>query len=85
MAKTAGVRRFGAGSLDLAYVAAGRYDGFWERGLSAWDGAAGILIVLEAGGKVTDFKGHGSNLLKGDLVASSPLMHSKFLALLNQT
>ena len=50
--RTAGIRRFGAASLDLAYVAAGRYDGFWERGLNPWDMAAGLLLVREAGGLV---------------------------------
>ena len=54
---TAGIRRFGAASLDLAYVAAGRFDGFWERGLPAWDIAAGILLVREARGVVTDLDG----------------------------
>ncbi len=54
---TAGVRRFGAASLDLAYVAAGRFDGYWERGINAWDVAAGILLVKEAGGVVTDLNG----------------------------
>src|SRR3569833_316781 len=57
MATTTGVRRFGAASLDLAYVAAGRFDAFWERGLSPWDVAAGILLVKEAGGVVTDLNG----------------------------
>lgn len=57
MAETAGVRRFGAASLDLAFVAAGRYEGFWESGLSPWDVAAGILLVREAGGMVTEIGG----------------------------
>ena len=57
MEKTSGVRRFGAASLDLAYIAAGRYDGYWENDLQVWDIAAGILLVREAGGVVTDFKG----------------------------
>ncbi|MBC7767329.1 MAG: inositol monophosphatase [Phycisphaerales bacterium] len=57
IAKTAGIRRFGAASLDLAYVAAGRFDGFWERGLAAWDVAAGAVLVREAGGIVTEIDG----------------------------
>jgi myo-inositol-1(or 4)-monophosphatase len=57
IAKTAGIRRFGSAALDLAYVAAGRFDGFWERGLNAWDIAAGAVIVREAGGVVTEIDG----------------------------
>ena len=56
MQKTAGIRRYGAAALDLAYVAAGRYDGFWENGLEPWDVAAGLLLVREAGGFVTNLK-----------------------------
>ena len=69
---TAGVRRPGAASLDLAYVAAGRYDGFWEFGLHEWDIAAGCLLVQEAGGLVGDLKGGNSHLQTGDIVAASP-------------
>ena len=58
--RVAGVRRYGAAALDLAWVAAGRFDGFWERGLKPWDTAAGLLMVTEAGGKVTDLKGQGA-------------------------
>jgi myo-inositol-1(or 4)-monophosphatase len=69
MDATAGVRRPGAASLDLAYVAAGRLDGFWEAGLSPWDTAAGNLLIVEAGGRVGDFTGgeyrDGGNLLAG--------------------
>lgn len=57
IAKTAGIRRFGSAALDLAYVAAGRFDGFWERGLNAWDIAAGAVLVREAGGVVTEIDG----------------------------
>ena len=56
--KVAGLRRFGAAALDLAWVAAGRFDGYWERNLSPWDFAAGVLIVREAGGFVTDLDGN---------------------------
>lgn len=69
---TAGVRRPGAASLDLAYVAAGRYDGFWEFGLNQWDIAAGILLVQEAGGLVGDLQGGNTQLESGDIVAASP-------------
>jgi len=68
----AGVRRFGAASLDLAYVAAGRYDGYWEFGLKEWDIAAGALLVQEAGGLVGDTKGGSSHMKTGDIVASNP-------------
>jgi myo-inositol-1(or 4)-monophosphatase len=69
---TAGVRRPGAASLDLAYVAAGRYDGFWEFGLHEWDIAAGCLLVQEAGGLVGDLQGGNSYLKTGDIVAGGP-------------
>ncbi len=82
MATTAGVRRFGAASLDLAYVAAGRFDGFWERGLNAWDVAAGILLVREAGGVVTDLKGGADTLHGGTLLATNEYLHPLVLKLL---
>ena len=66
---TSGIRRLGAAALDLAYVAAGRYDGFWEAYLKPWDIAAGALLVLEAGGEVQDFQGGQSYLDSGDIVA----------------
>ena len=69
---TAGVRRPGAASLDLAYVAAGRYDGFWEFGLHEWDIAAGVLLVQEAGGLVGDMQGGDSHMKSGDIVAACP-------------
>ncbi len=69
---TAGVRRPGSASLDLAYVAAGRYDGFWEFGLHEWDIAAGVLLVQEAGGLVGDVKGGDTHMSSGDIVAASP-------------
>lgn len=69
---TAGIRRPGAASLDLAYVAAGRYDGFWEFGLNEWDIAAGVLLVQEAGGLVGDTHGGDSHLKTGDIVAANP-------------
>ncbi len=70
--KTAGIRRAGAAALDLAYVAAGRFDGFWEYGLKEWDIAAGALLIQEAGGLVGDFSG-GHNFMKtGNIIAGSP-------------
>jgi myo-inositol-1(or 4)-monophosphatase len=70
IARSAGIRRFGAAALDLAYVAAGRYDGYWERGLNAWDIAAGAVIVREAGGIVTEIDG-GDFMKTGAIVASN--------------
>jgi myo-inositol-1(or 4)-monophosphatase len=70
--EVAGVRRFGAAALDLAWVAAGRFDGFWEYGLNAWDIAAGILLIIEAGGAVTDMDGGQDMLAKGEVLAATP-------------
>jgi myo-inositol-1(or 4)-monophosphatase len=78
MPQVAGIRRFGAAALDLAWVAAGRYDGFWELGLNAWDMAAGLLLVREAGGYVTD--PHGGDPRGGDVVAANPNMHETLRA-----
>lgn len=73
---SSGIRRMGAASLDLAYVAAGRFDGYWEEGLNSWDIAAGILLVREAGGYVTDIKG-GSDMLKtGGVIAANDQLHA---------
>ncbi len=69
--QTSGIRRCGAASLDLAYVAAGRYDAFWEFGLSEWDMAAGALLIQEAGGLVSDFAGGHEFLEKGHIVAGN--------------
>jgi myo-inositol-1(or 4)-monophosphatase len=82
MRETAGVRRFGAASLDLAYVAAGRYDGYWEEGLSPWDTAAGILLVREAGGYVSDLKGGQNMLQSGSILASNALLHAPLQSML---
>ena len=79
MAVSAGVRRFGSAALDLAYVAAGRYDGFWEHGLNTWDIAAGILLVREAGGFVSDFSSRDRSLQSGDVVAGNPATHATLL------
>lgn len=68
----AGIRRAGSAALDLAYVAAGRLDGFWEFGLQPWDMAAGILMVREAGGVVVDFAGKEAFMTSGNLIAANP-------------
>jgi myo-inositol-1(or 4)-monophosphatase len=77
--KTAGIRRAGAASLDLAYVAAGRYDGFWEFGLSEWDMAAGALLVTEAGGLIGDLKGGMNHMKSGDIVCAPPKLFKPML------
>lgn len=74
---TQGVRRFGAAALDLAYVAAGRLDGFWERWLKPWDTAAGILMVREAGGKVTRFNGKKYSLFEPEILATNQYIHDE--------
>ena len=80
--KTAGMRRPGAASLDLAYVACGRYDGFWEFGLSPWDMAAGALLISEAGGLVSDLRGETSYLETGNLVAGTPKVFAPLLKII---
>src|SRR3954453_4317512 len=72
MSTSSGVRRAGAAALDLAYVACGRMDAFWELGLSPWDMAAGALLIQEAGGLVGDLKGEGDYLDRGEIVAATP-------------
>ncbi|VAW60630.1 Inositol-1-monophosphatase [hydrothermal vent metagenome] len=74
-ADTAGIRRAGSAALDLAYVAAGRLDGFWEIGLSPWDMAAGVLLIREAGGIITDFSGEGNYLKTGNIVAAASTVY----------
>jgi len=75
-------RRGGSAALDLAYVAAGRLDAYWEAGLQSWDIAAGYLLVQEAGGIATDLKGSSINLEKGDILATNPHLHDTFVSLL---
>jgi myo-inositol-1(or 4)-monophosphatase len=77
--RVAGVRRFGSAALDLAWVAAGRYDGYWERDLKPWDIGAGILMVTEAGGKVTDAEGGQDMLTTGSIVAGNLEIHPQLL------
>lgn len=74
--RTHGVRRAGSAALDLACVACGRFDGFWEFNLNAWDTTAGILIVEEAGGKVTGFQGQSLEITDRDVMASNGLIHA---------
>jgi len=81
LAETSGIRRLGVASLDLAYVAAGRVDGFWENGLQPWDIAAGIILVKEAGGYVTDRTGRDGMMDSGDVVAANARMHHRLLKL----
>ncbi len=82
--QTSGIRRMGAASLDLAYVAAGRYDGFWEMNLKPWDIAAGILLIKEAGGFVSDFKGGNSMLDSGNVVCGSAKVFKPLLQIIGR-
>ena len=75
----AGLRRFGAAALDLAYVAAGRFDGFWERGLAPWDMAAGIVLVRESGGLVSDLTNRQKMLDDGNIIAANEAIHAQLL------
>lgn len=77
-----GIRRAGAAALDLAYVAAGRLDGFWELKLKAWDVAAGVLLVREAGGLVTTFDGSSYDVFNDRIIASNGLIHEEMVAML---
>jgi myo-inositol-1(or 4)-monophosphatase len=84
MGATSGVRRMGAAALDLAYVAAGRYDGFWEFGLQPWDIAAGILLVREAGGYVSDMAGGHDMMTTGDVLAANDHLHLPLAAMIRE-
>jgi myo-inositol-1(or 4)-monophosphatase len=79
MKNTRGLRRYGAAAVDLAYVSCGRFDSFFEYGLAAWDVAAGILLVQEAGGRVSDFKGGDDYLFGGRLLATAPGVYEEML------
>ena len=81
--KAQAVRRDGSAALDLCYVAAGRFDGFWEMKLKPWDVAAGFLIIQEAGGMVTDFKGNAYSIYTNHIVASNAHLHRLLLGVLN--
>ena len=80
--EVAGIRRNGAASLDLAWLAAGRFDGFWESGLSDWDTAAGCLLVREAGGFVSDFRGRSQPIHSKQVLAANDALHSRLHKLL---
>jgi len=80
--KVSAIRRFGSAALDLAYVAAGRFDGYWESDLKPWDMAAGLVLVREAGGFVTDLTGGGSMLESGNVLATNPDLHQPVIKLL---
>jgi myo-inositol-1(or 4)-monophosphatase len=77
-----GVRRDGSAAIDLAYVACGRFDGFWEEGLNPWDMAAGKLLIEEAGGWITDYSGEAFSIYRPPVVASNGRIHSEMLAIL---
>jgi myo-inositol-1(or 4)-monophosphatase len=83
MEKAAGIRRAGAAALDMAYTAAGRFDGFFELGLKPWDVAAGSLLVTEAGGLVGDFSGNANYLECEEVLAGTPKVFSAMIPLLN--
>lgn len=85
MTNTAGIRRFGSPALDLAYVAAGRLDGYWESGLDSWDIAAGILIAQEAGAIVSRLDGGGDPLNHGSVLAANDALHGRMLRLFRET
>ena len=78
-----GVRRDGSAAIDMAYVACGRFDGFWEEGLNPWDVAAGVLMVNEAGGKVTNYDGTPLSIYKPPICASNGAIHAEMLAVLS--
>jgi myo-inositol-1(or 4)-monophosphatase len=82
-AETAGVRRFGSAALDLAWVAAGRFDGFWERNLGPWDVAAGIVLVREAGGYVTEIEGPGRPESGASILAANDILHRPLMRMLS--
>ncbi|MBA2654931.1 MAG: inositol monophosphatase [Gammaproteobacteria bacterium] len=81
--QVSGIRRAGSAALDLAYVAAGRFDGFWELGLQQWDMAAGVLMIKEAGGLVCDFSGEENYLSQGDLIAGNPKVFKGLLQMIH--
>jgi len=83
--EVAGIRRFGSAALDLAWVAAGRYDGYWEADLKIWDVAAGLLLVREAGGFVSDYRGGERMIERAEIIAGSAAVHSKIQKLVAGT
>jgi myo-inositol-1(or 4)-monophosphatase len=84
LSATSGIRRFGSAALDLAWVAAGRFDAFWERKLQPWDIAAGLLLVREAGGMVSDLTGREQMLKSGDILAANDTLHRTLLSMIRE-
>jgi myo-inositol-1(or 4)-monophosphatase len=82
LSRVQGIRRFGSAALDLCCVACGRFDAFWEMELKPWDMAAGVLILEEAGGRITGMEGTGFDLNSGNIAASNKIIHNNFLQLL---
>ncbi len=82
MRNSRGVRRLGSAAVDLAYVAAGRFDGFYEYGLNSWDVAAGVILVKEAGGNVCDFSGKDNFIFGNEILATNPGVYDEFLELI---
>ena len=82
--KAQAIRRVGAASLDLCWTAAGRFDGFWEMRLGPWDMAAGVVILEEAGARISDFEGKAVDLGRGDFVGANPHLHRRMLAVLER-
>jgi myo-inositol-1(or 4)-monophosphatase len=82
--KAQAVRRDGSAALNLSYVACGRFDGHWEMKLNPWDMAAGVLMVIEAGGAVTNFKGETFSIYENELVASNGILHNNLLQVLQE-
>jgi myo-inositol-1(or 4)-monophosphatase len=85
MGQVGGMRRLGAAALDLAYVACGRLDAYWERGVNSWDVAAGIIMIREAGGYVSDADGGSDSLTKGSIACGNEIMHRELLKLLKKS
>jgi len=82
--KIQGIRRMGSAALDLCYTAAGRFDGYWEMRLKPWDTAAGFLILMEAGGVITDFSGNEYSIYSDELLASNGRIHNQMLSVLKE-
>jgi myo-inositol-1(or 4)-monophosphatase len=85
MRETRGIRRLGSAAVDLAYVACGRFDGFFEYSLNAWDVAAGMVIIQNAGGKASDFSGGKDCLFGKEMVASNNFIHKELLSVINDS
>jgi len=85
LTKGGGIRRLGSAALDLAYIASGRFDGFWEVNLNPWDMAAGVLLVEEAGGRVTNFPGKPTNIYTKQVLATNGRIHEQMVSVLSQS